>query len=83
MKLETNLSFQEAKSLTNIPDYIQKEVDILTDALRNCPNIVNRVRAFGLQIALSTTLKEVMLGRHGYDSDQILNNVQTLVNKDK
>jgi hypothetical protein len=81
MELETNLSFQEAKSLTNLPDYIQKEVDILTDALRKCPNIVNRGRAFGLQIALSTTLKEVMLGRHGYDADQIINNIQSLVNK--
>lgn len=79
--VETNISFQEAKSLVNLPDRVQKEVDILTKALIQCPTIVLQGRKYGLQLALSTTLKEIMLGRHGYDADQILANVQTLTNK--
>lgn len=79
--VETNISFQEAKSLVNLPDRVQKEVDILTKALIQCPTIVLQGRKYGLQLALSTTLKEIMLGRHGYDADQILANTQTLTNK--
>lgn len=79
--VETNISFQEAKNLVNLPDSVQKEVDILTKALIQCPTIILQGRKYGLQLALSTTLKEMMLGRHGYDADHILANAQTLTNK--
>lgn len=79
-QIKLNITDSQPNSLADLPEDIQKEVDILTEALNKCPNLILRGRMFNLQIAISDTLKELMLGRHGYQSDAIISNTYTLTN---
>lgn len=59
---------------TPIPAELESEIEVLFQALRQCPHLLQVGRSFGLRVGLSDHLSDLMRDRYGDESLHIIGN---------